>query len=147
MSEENMSDGYEVGYGKPPRSTQFQKGVSGNPKGRPKKGLDFDHELLRQSRASITLNENGNRRRVSKHEAAILQLLNKAISGNLPALRTYFDRYQIASEKVALLQAAQAKEAERRSDMKNWTDEEIHERIIYLQKEQETKMEHVSNAD
>jgi hypothetical protein len=35
MSEENMSDSYEVGYGKPPRSTQFKKGVSGNPKGRP----------------------------------------------------------------------------------------------------------------
>jgi hypothetical protein len=28
--------GYEVGYGKPPQSTQFKKGKSGNPKGRPK---------------------------------------------------------------------------------------------------------------
>ena len=27
---------YEVGYGKPPRKTQFAKGQSGNPKGRPK---------------------------------------------------------------------------------------------------------------
>lgn len=26
---------YEVGYGKPPAETQFKKGVSGNPKGRP----------------------------------------------------------------------------------------------------------------
>ena len=32
---------YEVGYGKPPKATQFQKGQSGNPKGRAKgaKGL------------------------------------------------------------------------------------------------------------
>jgi Family of unknown function (DUF5681) len=149
MSEENMSDGYEVGYGKPPRTTQFQKGVSGNPKGRPKKALDFDHELLRQSKASVTLNENGNRRRVSKHEAAILQLLNKAISGNIPALRTYFDRYQIASEKVAQLEAAQAKEAERRSDFNNWTDEELWKLITDGQKdnEQETKKGHISNKD
>ena len=27
--------GYEVGYGKPPRDTRFQRGQSGNPKGRP----------------------------------------------------------------------------------------------------------------
>jgi hypothetical protein len=149
MSEENMSDGYEVGYGKPPTSTQFQKGVSGNPKGRPKKALDLDHELLRESRASITLNENGSRRRISKHEAAIKQLLNKAMGGNIPALRTYFDRYQIASEKVAQLEAAQAKEAERRSDIRNWTDEELERMVVDALKadEQETKKGHISNAD
>ena len=28
--------GYEVGYGKPPEGTKFRKGVSGNPRGRPK---------------------------------------------------------------------------------------------------------------
>ena len=28
--------GYEVGYGKPPKGTQFKAGQSGNPKGRPK---------------------------------------------------------------------------------------------------------------
>jgi hypothetical protein len=27
---------YKVGYGKPPRSGQFKRGNSGNPKGRPK---------------------------------------------------------------------------------------------------------------
>jgi Family of unknown function (DUF5681) len=147
MSEKKTLDSYEVGYGKPPRSTQFKKGVSGNPKGRPRKALDFDHALLRESKASITLNENGSRRRISKHEAVIKQLLNKAMSGNIPAARTYLDRYRIAFEKVAQLEAAQAKEAERRSDVRNWTDEEIHERIIYLEKKQEKEKEHVSDAD
>jgi Family of unknown function (DUF5681) len=149
MSEENMSDSYEVGYGKPPRSTQFQKGVSGNPKGRPKKALDFDHELLRQSKDSVTINENGKRRRVSKHELVIKQLIHKAISGNIPATRTYLDRHQIASEKVVQLEAAQAKEAERRSDFNNWTDAELWKLITDGQKdkEQETKKGPVSNAD
>ena len=145
MSEENMSDGYEVGYGKPPKTTQFQKGVSGNPKGRPKKARDFDHELLRESRASITLNENGSRRRISKHEAVIKQLLNKAMGGNIPAARTYLDRYRIASEKVAL-EATQSRDARTRP-IRELTDEEIHERIIYLEKIQEKEKGHVSNAD
>ena len=28
---------YEVGYGRPPKASQFKKGKSGNPRGRPKK--------------------------------------------------------------------------------------------------------------
>ena len=125
MSKENMPDSYEVGYGKPPRNTQFKKGVSGNPKGRPRKALDFNHELLRESRSSVIINENGKRRRVSKHELVIKQLIHKAVSGNIPALRTYFDRYQIASEKVAQLEAAQAREAERYNDLDSLTDAEL----------------------
>jgi hypothetical protein len=144
-----MSDSYEVGYGKPPKDTQFKKGSSGNPKGRPKKALDFDHALLRESRVYVTLNENGRRHRVTKHELLIKQLLNKAIGGNIPAARFYFDRHQIASEKVAQLEAAQAKEAERRSDINNWTDEELEQMLVDVLKanEQEAKKGHISNAD
>jgi hypothetical protein len=146
MSEKDMSDSYEVGYGRPPRSTQFQKGISGNPKGRPKKALDFDHALLRESKVSVTINENGRPRRISKHSAVIKQLTHKAMSGNIPALRTYLDRYQIASEKIALLETTQSRDPRTRP-VRELTDEEIHERIIYLRKKQEKEKEHVSNAD
>ena len=147
MSEENMSDSYEVGYGKPPRSTQFQKGNSGNPKGRPKKALDFDLELLRQSKVTIVINVNGRPHRISKHEAVIKQLTIKAISGSIPALRTYVDRYERALEKMALLEAAQAREAERYNDVKNLTDEELL-KIIHaeMEKENETKKGQISSA-
>jgi hypothetical protein len=125
MSEKNTSDSYEVGYGKPPRSTQFEKGVSGNPKGRPKKALDFDHELLRESRTSITLNENGRRRRISKHAAVIKQLINKAMSGNMPAARTYLDLCRVAFDKIALLEASQSSDPEKYNDLMTLTDEEL----------------------
>ena len=36
-SQQNQNDetDYEVGYGKPPKHTQFKRGQSGNPNGRP----------------------------------------------------------------------------------------------------------------
>ena len=38
MSSEITNKDYDVGYGKPPRSSQFQKGKSGNPSGKRKPG-------------------------------------------------------------------------------------------------------------
>jgi hypothetical protein len=137
MSEENMSDGYEVGYGKPPRNTQFRKGVSGDPKGRPKKALDFDHALLRESRVSVTINENGQRRRITKHELAIKQLLNKTIGGNIPAARIYFDRHQKASEKIALLGASKSSNPGKYKGFNALTDEELWKFITDGQKDKE----------
>jgi hypothetical protein len=37
MSEENMSDSYEVGYGKPPKDTQFKRAARVTPKAVPGK--------------------------------------------------------------------------------------------------------------
>ena len=40
-----MSEEYMVGYAKPPKETQWQKGQSGNPKGRPrKKPIEVDQQ-------------------------------------------------------------------------------------------------------
>lgn len=39
MSKKNEGGNYEIGYKKPPKHTRWQKGQSGNKKGRPKKKL------------------------------------------------------------------------------------------------------------
>jgi hypothetical protein len=77
-------DDYEVGYGKPSKSTQFQKGSSGNPSGRPKGSLNLATVLDRMLRERVTIDENGRRKKITKMEAAIRQLVNRAVSGDLP---------------------------------------------------------------
>jgi hypothetical protein len=81
------ADGYEVGRGKPPNNTQFQKGRSGNPKGRPKGSLNVATVLGRTLRERVTVNENGQRKTITKMEAAVKQLVNQAASGDLVAMR------------------------------------------------------------
>jgi len=79
--------GYEIGFGKPPKHSRFRKGLSGNPKGRPKGKRNLATVLERTLQEKVVIEENGARRTVTKLEAAIKQLVNKAAAGDLAALR------------------------------------------------------------
>ena len=76
-----------AGYCAPPEATRFKKGVSGNPKGRPKGRVNVATALTKALREKVVINENGRRRTVTKLEAAVKQLVNKAAGGDLRALR------------------------------------------------------------
>ena len=89
-----------VGYGRPPKTTRFKKGVSGNPKGRPKGSLNIATLFTKALREKVVINEHGQRKTVTKLEAALKQLVNKAASGDLRAL----------AQLVALAQDAEAKQ-------------------------------------
>src|ERR1700739_4829842 len=72
-----------VGYERPPKATRFKRGVSGNPKGRPKGSLNVATVFLRTLNEKVVVHEHGKRRTVTKLEAALTQLVNKAATGDL----------------------------------------------------------------
>jgi hypothetical protein len=69
-----------------PRSTQFQKGRSGNPKGRPKGSRNFKTDLLQVMGQTVFITENGQRRAVSGRKAVAIKLLHDALHGDAKAL-------------------------------------------------------------
>ena len=76
---------YKVGYGKPPKSRQFRRGKSGNPKGRPRGSLKLATDLAAELNEQITVREDGKPRRVSKQRALIKSLMAKALQGDVRA--------------------------------------------------------------
>jgi hypothetical protein len=100
-------DDYAVGFGRPPRHTRFRPGVSGNPSGRPKGAKNLTtlvHEALNDP---VLVAENGRRRKVSKREAIIKQLINRATQGDhkstqmLLAIMQEIERRQEATDPAA----------------------------------------------
>ena len=87
MPNQDDHPAYEIGFGKPPKHSRFRKGLSGNPKGRPKGRRNLATVLERTLLEKVVINENGVRRTVTKLEAAVKQLVNKAAAGDLAALR------------------------------------------------------------
>ena len=94
------SDSVRVGYGNPPAHTRFKPGRSGNPRGRPKGTLNMATVLERTLRERVVINENGRRKTITKLEAAIKQLTNKAASGELKALQLLAALVRSAEERA-----------------------------------------------
>jgi hypothetical protein len=76
---------YEIGYRKPPLHTRFQKGKSGNPKGRPRGKKNMSTLLSTALNASIVVVANGRRKKITKREAIVTQLVNKSAAADLKA--------------------------------------------------------------
>jgi hypothetical protein len=82
---------YEVGYGKPPRHTRFQKGQSGNPQGRQKGSKNLTTLLGDALNEPVIVAENGGRQKITMREAIIKQLLKRSATADLRAIQILLD--------------------------------------------------------
>jgi Family of unknown function (DUF5681) len=92
---------YAVGYRRPPKASQFRKGKSGNPKGRPKGSRNIGALLAEAIRQKVSVTENGKTRRMSAIEAMLRRLVNEAMRNDPAALKMLLpliDRYAEADD-------------------------------------------------
>ena len=84
MSKSRTKD-YEVGYGRPPKKTQFKKGQSGNPNGRPKRRTDAAGLLEEALSQTLTVQEGDKVLEMSAEEAMLYAQIHKAMQGDVSA--------------------------------------------------------------
>ena len=82
---------YEVGYGKPPKHTQFKPGRSGNPNGRRKGVNNLQTDVLRVLREPVKMRSGDKVRTISTQEATIRKLREKALGGDARSLDRLVD--------------------------------------------------------
>ena len=114
-----MSD-YAVGYGRPPTASRFPKGVSGNPKGRPRrKRVDDDQAgdsrqafcdvILEEANRRVTIVENGRKVTSTILDLGLRRLSTAGLSGNARATQ----------DVISLVLRAQAQDRSTRSAIDN----------------------------
>ena len=102
---------YEIGYGKPPRHPGFPKGRSGNPKGRPKGSKNLATLVAEALDEKVQVTEDGKRRRITKRELVIKQLVNKSAAADLRAIKQLTDIVQGVERRSEVSPAPQPRPA------------------------------------
>ncbi len=89
---------YKVGPGRPPLHTRFKKGQSGNPGGRSAKSLPA---LLADAlNETIVVTIDGRRRKITKREAIVTQMVDKSASADLRATKMLIDMMKDVERKA-----------------------------------------------
>lgn len=73
---------YKTGYRRPPRESQFKKGHSGNPSGRPKGSRNLLTILDQELSQTISVVEKGRKKRITRMQAIVKRMVTDALQGN-----------------------------------------------------------------
>ena len=89
---DEQDQNYSVGYAKPPLHTRFQKGQSGNRKGRPVGSRNTATLLDKTFNKRVLIKKNGRQKKITKAELIVELVFNKAASGDWRPLKLLFER-------------------------------------------------------
>jgi hypothetical protein len=73
---------HEVGYGRPPKHSQFKPGKTGNRKGRPPQSRNFKTMVKKVVEEQVELRDAGKVRRMPKIEALFRTIMSRAFKGD-----------------------------------------------------------------
>jgi hypothetical protein len=77
---------YEVGYGRPPKHFRFKAGISGNPRGRPKRKAGTIGEIINAVlSAPVEYLEGGRPKKTTRQELAVRALAKDALNADVRA--------------------------------------------------------------
>jgi Family of unknown function (DUF5681) len=82
---------YEVGYRKPPKAFQFQKGRSGNPSGRPRHVPGIAELYWKVAKQKVLVNGKNGPTYITKLEACFTQVANQGAMGDLKAAKQFIE--------------------------------------------------------
>ena len=85
------SDDYEVGYARPPKHSRFKPGQSGCPQGRRKGSLNWKTLVERKLTEKVSRSKGGKPCKMTKCEALVQTLTDKAVDGDARAVATLFN--------------------------------------------------------
>lgn len=88
MAKRKDGASFEVGYGRPPRQSQFKPGKSGNPRGRPKEAKTLDDVLRKRFFAKVAVRENGKSKTITVLEVIIGRLIKAAAEGDAKSIES-----------------------------------------------------------
>lgn len=124
------SDDHEVGYKKPPKSSQFKKGQSGNPKGRPKNSKNANKHAHDVFNEAVSFTENGEAKTTTRRELAVRTQADKALKGD----------HRAADRMFSMDDAYQARQAEQANEARTSTEDMLEADRLILERYLQSRM-------
>lgn len=88
----NKERDYEVGYGRPPKHSQFKKGQSGNPNGRPKEPTTFLASFNKELSKDVKVVIDGQECKITGLSAVSKKYKNMILSGDYKCMKLFLDK-------------------------------------------------------